>query len=288
MVHYLSITLSAFLIAVYSASAKHYSAVEGSSLVSGLTFNMLIGTVSALFCWGMCGFQLSFSWFSFILAIVTAVFGGVYLVLGFRVMEAGGITIYSLFLMSGGMVLPYLFGLLFWDEPFTLPRVFGILLILVALWIANRSKVKLKPSFYVLCVIIFLLNGWMSILSKYHQISTAYPIVSSAEFAVYQNIGRALFGAFMLCFVRKPKQPLPFPKPSLWLTVLINGLAAGGSFLLQLNAAVYLPASVLFPFISGGSVIFSSLLGLVFFKEKLTAPQLAAIGLCFAGTLLFL
>ena len=288
MLNYLWITLAALLIAVNSASAKRYSAVVGSSLVSGLTFNVLIGAVSSLFFWGLCGFRLSFSWFSFVFAMATALFAGLYLVLGFRVMEAGGITIYSLFLMSGGMVLPYLFGLLFLDEPLTLPRVFGILLILVALWIANRSKVKLKPSFYALCIVIFLLNGCVSILSKCHQINTVYPMVSSAEFSVYQNIGRVVISLVLLAFVRKPNERLSLPPLKHGWTVVLSGLASGTSFLLQLNAAVHLPASVLFPFITGGSVIFASLIGAVFFKEKLTAPRLAAIGLCFAGTLFFL
>jgi multidrug transporter EmrE-like cation transporter len=40
--------------------------------------------------------------------------------------------------------------------------------------------------------------------------------------------------------------------------------------------------------VTGGSIIFSALSGLVFFKEKLSTIQIISIGLCFAGTLLFL
>ena len=70
------------------------------------------------------------------------------------------------------------------------------------------------------------------------------------------------------------------------LAVLIT--AIGISYLLQLTGAAELPATVLYPMVTGGSIIFSALSGRVFFKEKLSVYQLVSIGLCFVGTLLFL
>jgi multidrug transporter EmrE-like cation transporter len=63
---------------------------------------------------------------------------------------------------------------------------------------------------------------------------------------------------------------------------------SGISYLLQLTGAKELPATVLYPMVTGGCIIFSALSGRIFFKEKLSTYQLVSIGLCFVGTLLFL
>ncbi len=60
------------------------------------------------------------------------------------------------------------------------------------------------------------------------------------------------------------------------------------SYILQLIGAESLPASVLYPFITGGSIILTSFAGVAFFKEKLTIRQWMAVTACFVGTLLFL
>ena len=288
MVQYLLVTLSALLIAVNSASSKRYSDVQGSGTSSGMMFNLLTGVIATVFFLALTGFTPAFSWFSLICALLSALATLLYLVLGFRVINAGGVTTYTLFLMAGGMVLPYIYGVLFLDEPLTAFRIVGILLILAALFLVNPSSAKLKPSFYAVCVVVFALNGFVSIMSKFHQAATDFPIVDSTDFAVYQSIGRVVMGALLLWLLPGREKPLKLPSLSISWTVLLSAVSFAVSFLLILITAVNLPASVLFPFITGGSVIFSSLLGAVFFKEKLTLPRLAAIGLCFAGTLLFL
>ena len=58
--------------------------------------------------------------------------------------------------------------------------------------------------------------------------------------------------------------------------------------MLQLLGEKTLPATVLYPFITGGSIVFSSLAGVIFFKEKLSAKLIISVMLCFAGTVMFL
>jgi multidrug transporter EmrE-like cation transporter len=58
--------------------------------------------------------------------------------------------------------------------------------------------------------------------------------------------------------------------------------------LLQLFGAASLPATVLYPFVTGGSIVLSSLAGIIFFKDKLSKNVIASIILCFLGTILFL
>ena len=73
--------------------------------------------------------------------------------------------------------------------------------------------------------------------------------------------------------------------------MIIIALAAavgGGSFMLQLLGAKALPATVLYPFITGGSIVFSSVADVIIFKDKLSIKLVISIIVCFVGTLLLL
>ena len=60
------------------------------------------------------------------------------------------------------------------------------------------------------------------------------------------------------------------------------------SSLLQLEGAKNLPASVLYPMITGGTIVLTGLFALLFFGEKLSKRGWIGIGLCLLGTCLFL
>ena len=64
--------------------------------------------------------------------------------------------------------------------------------------------------------------------------------------------------------------------------------APGISFFLQLLGAVNLPATVLYPILTGGTMILSALSGVVLFRDKLTKNNVIGLIFCFVGTLLFL
>ena len=75
---------------------------------------------------------------------------------------------------------------------------------------------------------------------------------------------------------------------SIFPIVIFALMFDGISYMLQLIGAESLPASVLYPFITGGSIILTSFAGVAFLKEKLIIRQWMAVTACFVGTLLFL
>ena len=70
--------------------------------------------------------------------------------------------------------------------------------------------------------------------------------------------------------------------------VVISAIVGGVSYMLQLIGAARLPASVLFPMVSGASIVFSALVGVIFFEEKLTKWQIIGVCVSFIGTLFLL
>jgi multidrug transporter EmrE-like cation transporter len=72
------------------------------------------------------------------------------------------------------------------------------------------------------------------------------------------------------------------------LIILLSTVISNASYFLQLEGAKGLPASVLYPMITGGSVVLSGIFALVFFGEKLSKREWISIALCLAGTCMFL
>lgn len=282
--NYMYVIVATILLAFEFAFSKKYQSMEGVDLAAGLRFNVFSGLISALIMWALLGFKLEWSGYSVVLALGLSLCALSYSLLSFQVLKLGGMALYSTFLMSGGMLLPYVFGVFFLDETVSLFRIVGVLVILCAVILSNFSKEKVSIRLILLCVAVFILNGCVSIISKCHQIS-AQATVSSTAFVMYAGICKSLLSAALLVF---------FPKPVKLQRKLSLGVVAGAaiigavSYLLQLIGARALPASVLYPIVTGGSIIFSAIAGRVSFKEHLSRRQILGIILCFVGTLLFL
>ena len=282
---YVYVGIAVILLAFEFACSKKYQANEGTDLVAGLRFNGLTGLTTSIIMLCILGFRLEWSAYSLGLAVAQTLCCIFYSVLGFRVLRLGGMALYSTFLMSGGMLLPYLVGVIFWEEQLSILRVLGVVMILGAVILSNFSRSKTSPKLILLCCVVFLLNGMVSIISKLHQISTI-PTVGTTTFVMYAGLSKSLVCFAVLPFLKKPG-PFMTHKPS-YGVIVGAALIGGTSYLLQLLGAKDLPATVLYPMITGGCMIVSAIAGRVFFRETLSKRQIFCIAICFAGTLLFL
>ena len=286
---------AAVLLAAMFSLNKIYQKQNGTSLRAGFGFNALLGVFSAGIFFCVNGFSVGFSVFSLLLAGVITVLVTAYTLLGFRIIRNGSMTVYTLFLMAGGMVVPYFWGLLFLNENFSWKRTAGLLLIMGSIVLSNRfdRKEKAKVSSLFLCVVVFFLNGGTSVVSKLHQTESFYSAVSATEFIILSGLCKFFLAGTCWLILRKRKnitagQGFSWKKPLLLLIVVGAAVADGVSYLMQLLGAAKLPATVLYPFITGGSIGFSALADRIFFKTEITPRMTVGILLCVAGTVLFL
>lgn len=286
--NYLLVMIATVLLTFDFALQKKYQTIEGTDLIAGLKFNAVNGLLTAVIFFALSDLKIEFSLFSVILAFGMALFGMTYSILSFQILKSSGMAIYSIFLMSGGMLLPYFYGVIFLGEMLNPIRIVGVVLILIAVVLSNKTKYNIKVTVLPLCIAVFLLNGFVSILSKAHQINDTFSPISSTAFVMYSGIAKFLFSTAALLFCRKQKQTAFFSSKGTFLILFGSALIGGVSYTLQLIGARELPATVLYPIVTGGSIAFSALSGKIFFKEKLSFYQIIGIALCLAGTLLFL
>ena len=290
---YLMLLGATLLLAVNFSINKVYQKQNGTSLKTASLFNSLIGLFTAIVFFAINGFKMSFSWYSLIMAVIYSTFIMVYTVFGFKLLKAGSMALYTLFLMTGGMLLPYVFGLIFLSEPFSWLKALGLVVIMSGVVLSNlKNKQSTSTMVLILCLIVFVLNGFVSITSKLHQSTATYPTVNTTEFIVLTGLVKFIVAGFLFLISKKEQDVQTEKKPNAILFILLLTLASavvsGVSSTLQLVAAIKLPASVLYPFITGGCIIFSSIAGVIFFKDKLSKQLVLSIALCFIGTLLFL
>ena len=95
--------------------------------------------------------------------------------------------------------MPYVWGLLFGGEAFSVIRTIGLIVILAAVVLINIDKMKPSKMQIILCVIIFFLNGFSSISSKTHQDPDT--ILSSLGLsATYETVDTVSFVALVSLF----------------------------------------------------------------------------------------
>jgi len=289
MKYYGMLLAAVILLALDFALNKVYQRRAGTSPKAGFRFNAMLGIFTAAIFWVANGFQLHFSAYSMLLAAGFAITVMLYNLCGFRIMKHGSMAQYTLFLMSGGMLLPYVCGLLFWNEPFSLLRTAGLVVILAAVIFSNGDGSKLDKSILGLCCAVFVLNGLTGICSKLNQSETVIPVVSATEFVIYTGLARFVIADAGYLFCKKGENTEEVrEKCPVWLLIFLSAAIDGVSYFLQLVGAANLPATVLFPFVTGGTMVFSALAGMIFFKEKPSRRVLLGILLSFIGTLFFL
>lgn len=289
MESYILVLLSAVLLAVDFLIAKLYQTAEGTSPEKVFRFNFFIGLFTVVIFFFISGCKVEFTLFSAVLAIIMTTLAILYTLIGFRILEEGNTAYYSFFLMTGGMVVPYVWGLVFLDEKFSVLRMVGLTLIIAAAFVIHSGKQKLSAKIITMCVAIFLLNGFVSVISKEHQISDM--AVSSASYVVLTALVKVLLcGGILLLYKIKHPSVKTEQKSGIKsiLLLVLSALVSGLSYLLQLGGASKLPATVLYPIVTGGSIVFSAVAGWLVLKEKPTKPLVFGLILCVIGTCLFI
>lgn len=305
MQYYLLILLAVVLLALQFSTNKLYQLKCGNTAVASLTFSTLSGlTTSVIFLilTFVMGETFTITPYSLLMAAIIAVLCCTYTFIGFKIMAFGSMSVFMMFLMLGGMLLPYLFGVFYLDEGISVGRIIGVILLVISMVFPVLSKDRSGGVIFVLlCAAVFTLNGCVSITSKLHQINTEMAVCGTTTFVFLTNFMNGIISAVGLLIMSLSgsskavddkgttvMQVIRKNAKVIALIVIGNAAFGGVSYMLQLIGAANVPASVLYPLVTGGSVVLSAVAGLLFFKEK--PDKVSGIGLLlsFAATFLFL
>ncbi|MBQ6999235.1 MAG: hypothetical protein IJN62_05560 [Clostridia bacterium] len=285
---YLMLIFSTIVMSYDFCLDKQYQRMAGTSMRVGLNYNIIWGLVEAVIFFAINGFKLAITPFSIIMASIFALCVMAYKIIGLKILKKGGISLYTMFLMTGGMMVPYVYGLIVLNESFSLLQFIGLIVVLIAVVMAYYSAVTLSKKLLFLCVLVFFVNGITSVVTKVHQIETVMAVVSSMELLILTSILRSIFAAAAYPFAVKSdseKSPLTIKSTSV---IIASALICCISNMINFTYAKTVPATVLYPIITGGTILFSLIANKIIFKETATKKMVMAVVLCIIGLLLFL
>lgn len=303
---YLYILIADVLLGAIFVLNKKYQQHAGSGLKAGIISNLILGIFAVVISFVSLGFRVEFTLFSLVVATLSTACGVAYTVIGLKILSGGKVSVYAMFLMTGGMLIPFLFGVIFLKEGINALKIIGLLLIIFSIAVTNFDKQKPSKKQLAMSVAVFFLNGFIGVCSKIHQTAVDFDTVSTEGYVLLGNIAKvtlslAVLAAIAISAKYKGKnsektvvaevgeKKLPLAKRLAPYGLLsIIAVFDFVSYYCQLEGSVTIPASVLFPLLSGGSIVLTAAVGMLILREKPTKSAVAGMVICLAGMCMFI
>lgn len=297
---------------VTKAFEKNYGKTVRASLSFSLLYSLFAGMIFFIIKLISSGTVFNLNPFSLCMAFGLSLVNILSSAIGIKTLALGDIAVYSLFLMLGGMIVPFFAGIVFLKESVSVCNLIGVAIMIIALCLPvffgkknknagkaqtdGDTKKKTSVFFYVLCVFLFILNGLSSTLSKFNSVREGAALGAEFTFYTYGIQFVISLAAFALTTAsgksdktqNEEKQPVILFRPVAIGCGAAFGAVNGTAFLMSSVAAEHVVAVAQYPLITGATILFSSLLAFLFYREKPTALQLVQIVISLAATILFM
>ncbi len=297
---------------VTKAFEKNYGKTVRASLSFSLLYSLFAGVIFFIIKLILSGTVFNLNSFSLCMAFGLSLVNILSSAIGIKTLALGDIAVYSLFLMLGGMIVPFFAGIVFLKESVSVCNLIGVAIMIIALCLPvffgkqnknageaqtdGDTKKKTSVFFYVLCVFLFILNGLSSTLSKFNSVREGAALGAEFTFYTYGIQFVISLAAFALTTAlgksdktqNEEKQPCILFRPVAIGCGAAFGAVNGTAFLMSSVAAEHVVAVAQYPLITGATILFSSLLAFLFYREKPTALQLVQIVISLAATILFM
>jgi len=218
----------------------------------------------------------------------------------------GKVAVVSLYMLTGGMVFPVIYGVLMLGETLNLYKEIGLVLILLSFFpsimLKKRLPKELKTKsnkivlFRILCIAAFVCNGMLSVLTKGHSINVNAS--SEKDFLIFAALLRLVVGIFLIVSLTKGRIPTVkitslftmfckngVPKNAVYILLIVGcyTLCNGIANMFSMITAKTMNSSIQFPLLSGTVVVLTALASWAVYKEKPSIGDVIGIGFTFGG-----
>lgn len=280
MQYYFVVLLSAILFALQFLCQQKFEEISGTGMKQALVFSFYKGLTIIVLMMPLCGMKPEFTWFSFLLSGMYA-FG--YILMNYfslKALSVANLSVYSVFIMLGGMLLPFILGVGWYNEPISTFKVICCLLVVVAV-LMNLQKGKGSKKAFIYYLLVFLVNGVIASTTKIHDAATIAH-TDANSFVLYSGVWTIIIcGIWLLVMGEK----IPLLKGIPLLSSTGHGLCNGVGDLCLFVAIQKLDASVQFPLVTGGVMVFSTIISMIR-REKVRTIEYIATGIAFIASVM--
>lgn len=280
--YYAFIILSVIMFGGCFALNDVYRRMRGSGIKISLRFSLVGSLAGFIVLMSANGLHFEFTPFTLIMAIIASINGFAFTFCSFKALDRINLSLYSLFSMLGGMVLPFLQGIIFYGEKITIAKALCFLLIMVALILTVEKGERKKGTVYYICV--FVMNGMSGVLSKIFA-EADFPKTSATGYTNLISVCSVVISAALLLFMSKKNsscEKISFAETAIGAASGITNKIAN---LILVIALAHVDASVQYPMVTGGVMIVSTLI-CFFGKNKPSEKEILSVIVAFIGLLL--
>ena len=239
-----------------------------------LLFNAIVFlTAAVLFCTDIPKASFQTWCFALAFAILTVIFQLFYT----KALTVGNVSL-TVMVVNLSMLFPSLISVIFYNESLTLTRIIGIVLTILSFMLTVNFKVneKISRHWIIFTAAAAIANGVIGITQKIFG-SSDFSGEKKAFVACSYAIAFLVAGSLYLSSRFKEKDSDNKKTCATYIFAVSVGIVLAVFQWLNTYAISIMDGSFLFPVYSGGSIILSTLVGILFFKDKLTQRQKISI-----------
>lgn len=284
-------------------------------VIASFWYQAMCSAVGIIFLLAKSGFTENLNYVVIIYVLLYSACGIACNVASISAMRLGTVAALGTYSLVGGMLIPFVYGVLFLNEKASIYQWIGMVILCVSLYPSlklekgeeneGKNSKKKRILHALFCLIAFVTNGMVVVFSKMHQISpyavdeNSFLILSSI-IRIAVSVGALLFfavkatakgekGGFYKAFVdignKKMTALLYFALFA--FTALYSVLNTLGS-VFSFRCMTEMDASLQFPLLSGIVIIFTAIFGRIFFKEKFSKSSIIGLVLSAVGIVFFI
>lgn len=264
------IYLLAFTVLLYSGQSlflRLYNASRGDS--GEMQFTIFYGLFAGLCTLAVGGFTYAPSLATVLLGLVNAVVLVTYNISMSRAGSLGSYAFMMICVLTGGILVPMVFDVLYNKSSFTVLQLIAVVLMLIAFVIMNIDGIREKKSgkYLIWCLILFVANGTYGILMNLQQ--TMMEFTQRNEMIITTFVGSGIVTA-VSGLVKNPKGLISGFRMSLKSLgfMLLSAVCATVAVNLFMYCMSGINLTVLNVVDNGGVLVVSAILAFLLFKEK--------------------
>ena len=281
----LTFIIAIALFTLQNISFKQFSSNFMKTKSSYFIFNAIYFT---LICILFAFMGINASLFTFSIVWLGLLFGISFIAAIFfymKAMENGPLGLSFLF-FSAGILIPIIFGIVFYQEPAPPHKIFGLMLLFAAFFISTRGSEgggKMSKKWAIFILLASFNNGLIGLAQKLF--NNFAPPEAVNEF-LFMSFGQAavisLAIGLVLMFLYKESAGHFKSRAFAFVAIITAIVTCFGNYIMVV-LTMQVSAIVQYPVVSGSLVITSTLASWLVFKEKVTKKHIQAIALGFAA-----
>ncbi len=167
---YILMLVQALLMTGNTALTKVFQKTSESDLFHLAVYNLINALIACIYFYIAAAFTIDINVPTVIYSVVYALIIFINISVQIIAMAQAPVSVVVLSTMAGGVLIPSVFGIIYFDEPLTVNLVISSILIIVAAVLPfmgkRTNKKKLSGLAAIMCAVMFLLNGASVVLMQ--------------------------------------------------------------------------------------------------------------------------